>query len=94
MFLWNSAFGSFCSEAIFLLRRYFAAGFLGPAATGVSFCTLLGECQVADVTHRYVLCNSRNPTFYNDLLLKLRNKKPYVIELRDKESSLERCSVP
>jgi hypothetical protein len=58
MFLRNSAFRSFCSEVIFLSRRYFAAGFLGPAATGVSSCTLLGACQVADITHSYVLCNT------------------------------------
>jgi len=30
LFLWNSAFRSFCSEVIFLSRRYFAAGSSAP----------------------------------------------------------------
>jgi hypothetical protein len=93
LFLRNSAFRSFCSEVIFLSRRYFAADFLGPAATGVSCCTLLGACQVATLTHSYVLCKMRNAIFYNDLLLKHRIINPYFMELHDKESSLERYSV-
>jgi hypothetical protein len=93
MFLLNSAFLSFCSEVTFLSRRHFAAGFLGRAATGVSRCTLLGACRVANLTHSYVLCYRRNATFYNGFLLKLRNINPYFMELHDKESSLERCSV-
>ena len=93
MFLCNSAFRSFCSEVIFLSRRYFTARYLCPAATSVSCCTVLGAWPAADVTQSYVLCNMRDATFYNDLLLKRRTINPYFMELHDKESSLERCSV-